>query len=52
MLSNWQIAAFGLFLLLFVVFLGWQLNAWYNYPCEAFKTGLLSGSYAPARCIP
>jgi hypothetical protein len=29
----------------------WEANAFYRYPCQAFKSGILRIGYAPARCI-
>lgn len=29
----------------------WHAVAFYNYPCEAFKSGFLSISNAPGRCV-
>lgn len=34
-----------------VSFVVWESIAWYTYPCDAFKQGLLSLRSAPARCI-
>lgn len=38
---------FGLTLILAL----WFAIAWYTYPCEAFKTGILANSSLPGRCV-
>lgn len=51
-MKKWQTLIFGFFVVLLVAYMVWQMNAFYNYPCEAFKSGYLSIGYAPGRCVP
>jgi hypothetical protein len=50
-MRTYQLILYLLFLVVMFALAIWSMYAWYNYPCEAFKTGWLSNSYAPGRCI-